>query len=74
MDAPHDWTECEPALLTVEGGSEPPPGAMDLAWGQVPDGDRLLFHQFCCLNRRDPAAMAAIARISALFEAVMRVN
>jgi hypothetical protein len=61
----HSWTECRPALLALPGARPAPDGAaLALAWSLVPEQDRQLFHEFCCLNRRDPLALAAVSRIS----------
>lgn len=68
MAVPHDWTECRPAVLSLEGAPPVSAEAIELAWSLVPEQDRLLFHQFCCLNRRDTQTLEAIDRIADLMK------
>lgn len=63
---PHGWAECIPVLLAT-GDAEPvDPAALGMAWSLVPDRDRRLFHEFCCLNRDSAAHLAALERIRAV--------
>lgn len=68
MGAAHGWRECIPVLLSTGGSNAKPvdPAALGMAWSLVPDQDRRLFHEFCCLNRDDAAHLAALERIRGL--------
>jgi hypothetical protein len=60
----HGWRECRPVILGPPGAAPADGTAVEAAWALVPDADRRLFHQFCCLRREDPEQLAAMGRIT----------
>lgn len=40
--------------------------AVEQVWSDLPDADKILFHQLCCHNRRGAEQLAAMERISDL--------
>jgi hypothetical protein len=77
MTQEHGWQECRPVLLALDGASSPQPGrigaqaALELAWLQVPDGDRKLFHEFSCCDQDDAEHQAAVERIAAFLQPLL---
>lgn len=53
-------------MLSLEGAAPVSAEAIEMAWSLVPEQDRLLLHQFCCLNRRDTQTLEALDRIAGL--------
>lgn len=45
--------------------------AVRKVWQELPDGDKILFHQLCCHNRYGPEQLAAQQRITDLITAAM---
>lgn len=44
---------------------------LEMAWSLVPDRDRLLFHQFCCLSWKSEAHLDAVERITEILKPVL---
>jgi hypothetical protein len=64
----HSWRECRLAYLDGSGGRSAWAMSADqlkleMAWSLVPDRDRRLFHEFCCLERHDEEAASAVHRV-----------
>jgi hypothetical protein len=66
----HRWQECIPVILDTDPErklvSKRSSDALAMAWSLVPDRDRKLFHEFCCLYQQNDETQAAIERISQL--------
>lgn len=64
MALPHEWYECHPAVLKLDGPMDPEDArlmnaAVAAAWAQLTDRDRQAFHRFCCFNARDLECLPA---------------
>ena len=64
----HSWRKCRPAVLDLESGRSPWAVAanqikLEMAWSLVPDRDRRLLHEFCCLNRKSEDHLDAMERV-----------
>jgi hypothetical protein len=65
----HSWRECRPAVIDLEQGSSGWAMAADqlkleTAWSLVPDRDRRLFHEYCCLDRHSEDHLNAMERVT----------
>lgn len=69
----HGWRECRPAVLGLPGAAAADEAAVAGAWSSVPDTDRQLFHQLCCLGRQGDEQLAAAERVAAVMRGALKV-
>ncbi len=59
-------------MLSLAGGDPVPGDVLDMAWSMVPETDRRLFHEFCCLNQTNEKYSAAAGRGTEIIETALR--
>jgi hypothetical protein len=68
-----DCPGCRPVVIDVKTGKpdDRAMAAINQVWEHTTVAERKAFHEFTCLNSRDPEVMAVISRLSERFTQAM---
>lgn len=64
----HSWQSCRLVMADMKHGTSDWAASvnqvkLEMAWSLIPDGDRRLFHDYCCLGRKSAATLGAMERV-----------